>query len=87
MEGAVGLFLPESGAEAVTAGVAMQTEGAGVVGDGVPVRIDQDWGLGDLLRISWTMVSMVGSRNEIDALLEESVHGCRRRQSYARNLP
>ena len=41
-DGAVGLFLLEGGTEAVQAGVTVQAEGAGVVGDGVPVRVDQD---------------------------------------------
>ena len=39
---AVRLFLHESGAKTVYAGVAVKAERAGVVGDGVPVRLDQD---------------------------------------------
>ena len=40
-DGAVGLFLLEGSAEAAQAGVTVQAEGAGVVGDGVRVRVDQ----------------------------------------------
>ena len=45
-DGAVGLFLFERCTETVDAGVAVEAEGAGVVGDSVPVRVDQDRGCG-----------------------------------------
>ena len=38
----VRLFLFEGGAETVDAGIAVGAEGERVVGDGVPVRVEQD---------------------------------------------
>ena len=48
-DGAVRLFLLESGAKTVDAGVAVEAERVGVVGDGVPVRLDQDRGGGEFV--------------------------------------
>ena len=42
------MFLLEGGAESIAAGVAVQTERARVVGDGVPVREDQEWRGGEV---------------------------------------
>ena len=50
------MFLLEGGAEAVAAGVTVKAEGAGVVGDTVVVRKNQDW------RISRTVASMAGMK-------------------------
>ena len=49
-DGAVGSFLLEGRAEAIAAGVAVQAEGAGVVGDGVPVGGDQDGMGGEVVK-------------------------------------
>ena len=43
-DGAVSFFLLEGGAQTVYAGVAVEAERAGVVGNGVPVWVDQDRG-------------------------------------------
>ena len=74
-DGAVGSFLLEGRAEAIAAGVAVQAEGAGVVGDGVPVGEDQD-------RISGKVVENLAyccfhgrGEGEVDPLLEQGRGG------------
>lgn len=47
--GAVRLFVVEGGAETVYVGLAVQAEGAGVVGGGVPVGIHQNRGSGEFV--------------------------------------
>ena len=46
--GVVILFLFESGTKTVLTGIAVEGKRAGVVGDGVPVRVDEDRGRGQL---------------------------------------
>ena len=72
-DGAVGLFLLESGAEAVAAGVAIQAEGAGVVGDGFLSRVDEGRGPGDLAEDVADDCFRRGGEGERDGLLEEIV--------------
>ena len=46
--GPVRLLLLELGAEAIAAGVTVLTEGSGIVGNGIPVWVDQGWRGGDV---------------------------------------
>ena len=73
-DGAVGLFLLEGNAKAVEAGVAVQAERAEVVGDGVPVRVDEDRRGGEFLE-EWPDDGFhFRSENEFNTLLEQSIN-------------
>ena len=73
-DGAVGLFLLEGGAEAVQAGVTAQAEGAGVVGDSVPVRVDQDKRTGESSEELSDDGFHFRRENEFNALLKQGVN-------------
>ena len=73
-DGAAGLFLLEGGAEAVQAGVTAQAEGAGVVGDSVPVRVDQDKRTGESSEELSDDGFHFRRENEFNALLEQGVN-------------
>ena len=74
-DGAVGLFLLAGGAEAVQASVTVQAEGAGVVGDGVSVWVDQDRRTGELSVELSDDGFHFRSENEFNTLIEQGVNG------------
>ena len=49
-DGAVRLLLLERGAEAIAAGVTVQAEGSGIVGNGIPVWGDQNRRGGEVVK-------------------------------------
>ena len=68
------MFLLEGNAKAVEAGVAVQAERAEVVGDGVPVRVDEDRRGGEFLE-EWPDDGFhFRSENEFNTLLEQSIN-------------
>ena len=74
-DGTVGLFLLKGGAGAVQAGVTVQSEGAGVVVDGVLVRVDQDRKTGEFSEELSDDGFRFRSENEFNGLLEQVVSG------------
>ena len=74
-DGTVGLFLLEGGAGAVQAGVTVQAEGAGVVVDGVLVRVDQDRRTGEFSAELSDDGFRFRSENEFNTLFEQVVSG------------
>ena len=70
------MFLFEGCADTVDAGIAVQAEGAGVVGDGVPVRIDQNRGSGEFAELSDDGFRFRGE-DELDTLLEQGFDGAK----------
>ena len=74
-DGAVGLFLFESRAKTVDAGVAVEAEGSGVVSDGVPIQVDQDRGGSDFMKDLADDGFYFRSENEDNALFEQGVNG------------
>ena len=85
-DGAVGLFLLEGGTEAVQAGVTVQAEGAGVVGDGVPVRVDQDRRTDEFSEELSDDGFHFWNENELNTLLEQAVMERSRVERFFRNL-
>ena len=64
------MFLLESRSKAVDASVAVEAERAGVVGDGVPVKVDEDRWLGKFVGDRADGGFHGGGKVEGDALLE-----------------
>ena len=83
---AVGLFLLEGGAEAVQSGVSVQAEGAGVIGDGVPVRVDQDRRTDEFSEELSDDGFHFWNENELNTLLEQAVMERSRVERFFRNL-
>ena len=73
-DGAVRLFLLEGGAKDVQAGVGVQAERAGVVGDSVSVRVDENGRGGEFLEELPDDDFQFRSENEFNTLLQQSVN-------------
>ena len=67
------MFLLQGCAEIVDAGVAVEANGAGVVGDGVPVRVDQDRGGGEFVEGLTDDGFHFWGEDELNTLLEQGV--------------
>ena len=74
-DGAAGLFLFESRAKTVDAGIAVEVKRSGVVSDGVPVRVDQDQGGGEFVEDPADDGFHVRGENELNASLTQGVNG------------
>ena len=73
--GAVGLFLFESRAKTVDAGVAVKAKRSGVVNNGVPVRVDQDRGSSEFVKDLADDSFHFRGENELNALFKQGVNG------------
>lgn len=72
--GTVGSLLLKGCAEAVDAGVAEEAKGKGVVGDDVPVRVDQDRGCGEFMENLADDCFHFRGEDELDTPLEQCVN-------------
>ena len=67
------MFLLEGGGKPVDTGVAAKADGAGGVGDGVPVQVDQDWTGGELVEdVSDDSINFWGE-NELNASFKQGI--------------
>ena len=81
------MFLFEGCADTVDAGIAVQAEGAGVVGDGVPVGVDQDGGFDKFAEDVANGGFLAGVKLKVAPCLSRALMGRRRRERLARILP
>ena len=74
-DGAVRLLLLEHGAEAIAAGVTVQAEASGIVGNGILVWVDQDRRGGEVVEKLLDDGFHGWGKDELDSLFEEGVDG------------
>ena len=87
VNGVVILLLLEGGTETVHTGIAAEEKRAGVVGDGVPVGVDEDRECGQL-REQFPHNGFHGrSKDELDALFEKGCDGPYPLRHIAQNFP
>ena len=69
------MFLLEGSAETVDSGFALEVKKAGVFSDGVPVRVDQDWGGGHFVDDLAGGGFHLRGEGKLNTLFEQGVHG------------
>ena len=69
------LFLFEGATETVHTGIVVEKEGTGVIGDGVPVGVDETGGVVSLARSFHTMVSIAGVKTNLTPCFRREVMG------------
>ena len=74
-DGTVRLLLLERGTEAIAAGVIVQAEGSGIVGNGIPAWVDQDRRDGKVVEKLSDDGFHGWGKYELDSLFEEVVDG------------
>ena len=74
-DAAVRLLLLELGVEAIAAGGTVQAEGSGIVGNGIPVWVDQDKRGGDVVKKLSDDGFHGSGQDELDSLFEKGVDG------------